>query len=171
VFALDPKTGLPLRENTKTYLNYGELPVTGIDLSMEWLPAAGWSAQVAAGYQKPGTFRKPVAGLAPPGFNAPTQKEKAAVAYRDWWRLGSQVELSAARVAGFYFLSSLPYLTGDVPEYVVADLNGSLPLVVRSGGRMRLGFSLKNLLDRRHIEVPGGAELGRIVSVSLTAEW
>ena len=86
VFALDPRTGTPLRENTKTYLNYGELPVTGADISMEWLPARGWSTQAAFGYQQPGTFRKPVAGLAPPGFNAPTQKEKAAVAYHSGYR-------------------------------------------------------------------------------------
>lgn len=171
VFVLDPKTGTPLRENTRTYLNYGELPVNGVDISLEWIATSRWSAEGSFGYQQPGTFKRPVEGLAPPGFNAPARKAKAAVAFHEWWRAGTQAELSVVGVTRFDFLSSLPYLTGPVPEYAVADLQVTLPVVERLAGRTELRLGVKNLFDRSHIEVPGGAELRRLVSLTLSTTW
>lgn len=171
VFVRDPTTGLPRREVTKTYLNYGELPVAGVDVAGEWFLDAQWSASGSLSYQQPGTFRKPRAGLTEPGFNAPTHKAKGAVMWHDWWRPGTRVELSGVQVSRFEFVSSLPYLTGPVPAYVVADAGVSVPVSLGNHSRARLELTAKNVLDRRHIEVPGGAWLGRLFSLSLAADW
>jgi outer membrane receptor protein involved in Fe transport len=171
IFAVDPRTGLPLKENTRTYINYGELPVTGVELSADWIPSERWNVDAVFAYQQPGTFRKPVAGLTPPGFNAPTHKLKGSVAYRDFLMAGSRLEVSAIRISKFDFLSSLAYLTGPVPEYTTADVQATIPLFTRTNGRTRLHLAVRNLFDRVHIETPGGAPLGRLASLSLSADW
>jgi outer membrane receptor for ferrienterochelin and colicins len=171
VFVLDPTTGQPLREITRTYVNYGELPVLGTDLSAQWLVTPRFSVNGSFSYQDPGTFRKPILGLSAPPFNAPTHKSKGGIAYRDWWRVGSYAELSGQHVSSYYFQSSLAYLTGVIPTYDVVDADLGVPLPWVTVAGTRLGVSVKNLLDRRHFEVPGGATLGRVASLTLTLDW
>jgi iron complex outermembrane receptor protein len=170
VFALDPASGQILRELTRTYLNYGELPVLGADLGVQ-LALDRFSVSGSASWQRPGTFRKPVAGLAPPAFNAPEWKYKVSGAWRGWAGPESYLEVSGVRVNQFFFQSSLPYLTGTVPTYHVLDLDAGAALPRWGFARTRLAVSVKNLLDEAHIEVPGGAELGRVASVGITVEW
>jgi outer membrane receptor protein involved in Fe transport len=170
VFVLDPASGQILRELTRTYLNYGELPVLGADLGVQ-LALDRFSVSGSASWQRPGTFRKPVAGLAPPAFNAPEWKYKVSGAWRGWAGPESYLEVSGVRVNQFFFQSSLPYLTGTVPTYHVLDLDAGAALPRWGFARTRLAVSVKNLLDEAHIEVPGGAELGRVASVGITVEW
>jgi outer membrane receptor protein involved in Fe transport len=79
--------------------------------------------------------------------------------------------LSGQHVSSYYFQSSLAYLTGVIPTYDVVDADLGVPLPWLTVARTRLGASVKNLLDRRHFEVPGGATLGRVASLTLTLDW
>jgi hypothetical protein len=58
-----------------------------------------------------------------------------------------------------------------VPTHHVVDLHGGLWLPRLGFGRARLAVSIRNLLDDQHLEVPGGAELGRVASAGLTLDW
>ncbi|MBX6365897.1 MAG: TonB-dependent receptor, partial [Gemmatimonadetes bacterium] len=171
IFVVSPTTGQPLREVTRTYVNYGELPVLGIDVAAQALLSDRLSASGSFSFQEPQTFRNARYDLPEPGFNAPTRKLKASIAYRGWWRPESYLEAGAVHVGAFYFQQNLPYLQGDVPAYTTVDLAAGLPLPTIRGAHSRIGVSVKNALDQRHIETPGGAALRRLVSVTLATEW
>lgn len=170
VFARDPATGEVYREQTRTYLNYGELPVLGADVGLQII-ARQLQVSGSASHQAPGTFRKPVEGLDPPSFNAPRWKLKFAASYRDWWHPGSLVELSGRRVDTFDFVSSLPYLSGTVDGYEVLDLVVSAGWLRAPFGQLNLGAAVKNVFDSHHVEIPGGAPLGRVATATVAVRW
>ena len=172
IFAIDPLTGLPLREITFSYTNYGQLPVTGLDLLAEWTPNPRWQATASMSYQMPGEFSKALAGLDEPQINAPAHKYKGAVQWREWLRAGSSLELSAVSVREFFFQSTPAYLQGTVPAYTVMDLTAGMPLPRRMlGADARVQFNVSNLLDNQHIEIPGGATMGRWIRGSVSVNW
>ena len=171
VFAIDPRTGQPLRELTRTYLNYGELPTVGADLGVQWLPLDGLSLSAGFSWQQAGDVVSPLDGLDPPSFNAPERKLRGAIAWASWWRAGSSVEISALHVDHYFFLSSLPYLTATVPTYTVVDVAAGLPVALVAAKAARLTLSVRNLLDSHHFEIPGGARLGRVASLGLSVSW
>jgi iron complex outermembrane receptor protein len=167
IFARDAATGQLFREQTRTYLNYGELPVLGADMGIQ-VVARQWQLSGNVSHQAPQTFRRPLAGLDPPSFNAPRWKYKFTVAYRDWWQPGSFVEVSGRRVDAFDFVSSLPYLTGLVEGYEVVDASASLGWMRLPVGQMNVSVAVKNVFDSNHVEVPGGAPLGRLAAVTFS---
>ena len=171
IFTVDPVTGEPRTEITLSYLNYGELPVLGMDLSLEWDFGGGWSWSGSWSEQSPGSFRRPVEGLDPPAFNAPERTIRSAVEWRDWRGPGSRMTLEGRWVQEHLFESSLPYLTGTVPSYAVLNLTAAWPITLPGVDNAELRGAVRNLLDRRHIQIPGGAELGRLATVGVTARW
>jgi outer membrane receptor for ferrienterochelin and colicins len=171
VFVVDPVTGEPRTELTLTYLNYGQLPVLGFDFRSQWLVSERWTLSGAVSHQSPGTFRRGLEGLDPPAFNAPRRTYRAGLDWRGWHGPGSHLALTGRRVEEHEFESNLPYLTGTVPTYHVVDLSAGIPVPVPLAGSARLDLSVKNLLDNRHFQIPGGAELGRLASISLALEW
>lgn len=172
VFAVDPATGRPLNEITRSYVNYGRLPVLGTDVAAQWLPSARVALSGSVSYQMPGTFSKPASdpalGLTAPPFNAPTHKYKLSAGYREWWKAGTYVELGGVSQTAFRFESALDYLTGTVPGYTVATLDAGVPLLLRGARAARLGVSVRNLFDRRYTEIMGGATLGRLATVTVS---
>jgi outer membrane receptor protein involved in Fe transport len=171
VFAIDPRTGQPLHELTRTYLNYGELPTVGADLGVQWLPVDAISLSAGFSWQQAGDFVSPLEGLDPPSFNAPERKLRGGIAWAGWWRPGSSAELDVLHVEDYFFLSSLPYLTATVPSYTVVDVSAGVPIALAAARQSRLTVSVRNLLDSHHFEIPGGARLGRIASVGLSVSW
>ena len=168
VFALDPRTGQPLRELTRTYLNYGKLPTWGTDLGLQWLALDQLSLSVSFSYQEPGDFDSPLVGLEPPSFNAPERKYKMGATWRGWWQHGTHLDVSAVHVDDYFFLSSLPYLSGRVPDYTVVDVAAGIPMRLPFAPDSRIGLSIRNLLDSNHLETPGGALLGRVASITVS---
>ena len=171
VFAVDPRTNQPLREVTRTYLNYGQLPVLGLDVSTQWLITDRLSLDASRSWADPGTFRKPVPGLEAPTFNAPKHTTRVTLAWREWWKPGTHLSLSDVRVGSYFFQSSLPYLTGNVPRYNVLDVDAGLPLPTRLVPDGRVALAVKNVLDSNHLETPGGAFLGRLATVTFSFDW
>ncbi|MEQ1690311.1 MAG: TonB-dependent receptor [Gemmatimonas sp.] len=172
IFAIDPLTQRPLTEITFSYTNYGRLPVRGADLQLEWTPDARWQATASASYQLPGEFQRALTGLEEPQINAPAHKYKGAVQWREWWRAGSALEVSAVRVSRFFFQSTPAYLQGTVPAYAVVDLNVGVPIsrrLLRADTRAQV--NVLNAFNDRHIELPGGATMGRWVRASLSVNW
>ncbi|MBL0172040.1 MAG: TonB-dependent receptor [Gemmatimonadaceae bacterium] len=172
IFAIDPLTQRPLTEITFSYTNYGRLPVQGADLQLEWTPNARWQTTASASYQMPGAFQRALTGLDEPQINAPAHKYKGAVQWREWWRAGSALELSAISVSKFFFQSTPAYLQGIVPTYTVVDLNVSAPIprrILRADTRAQL--NVFNAFNNRHIELPGGATMGRWVRASVGVSW
>jgi outer membrane receptor for ferrienterochelin and colicins len=175
VFAIDPATGRPLTEITRSYINYGRLPVLGTDVAVQLVPTARVSVNGSMSYQMPGEFSRPAAdpalGLTVPPFNAPTHKYKLGVAWREWWRAGTHVEVSGVSQTAFRFESALDYLTGTVPGYSVMNIDAGVPLVMRGARSARLSMAVRNVLDRRYFEVVGGAPLGRLATVTVSTEF
>jgi iron complex outermembrane receptor protein len=172
IFAIDPLTQRPLTEITFSYTNYGRLPVRGTDLQLEWTPNARWQATASASYQMPGEFSRALAGLDEPQINAPAHKYKGSAQWREWWRAGSTLELSAVSVTKFFFQSTPAYLQGIVPAYQIVDLNVGVPLprrLLRADTRVQV--NLYNVLNDRHVELPGGATMGRWGRATLSVNW
>jgi outer membrane receptor protein involved in Fe transport len=160
---------------TRSYINYGRLPVLGTDVAAQWLPSPRVALTGSMSYQMPGEFSKPASdpalGLTEPPFNAPTHKYKLGAAYREWWRAGTYVEVSGVSQTAFRFESALDYLTGTVPGYSVMNLDAGVPIVLRGARAARLGVAVRNVLDRRYKEIMGGAQLGRVATVTVSTEF
>lgn len=171
VFTVDPATGEPRMEITRSYLNYGQLPVLGMDLGLEWYIGGGWRWAGSWSQQSPGHFRRPVEGLDPPSFNAPERTVRSEVEWRGWGVVGSRLTLEGRWVQAHRFESSLPYLSGTVPAYGVLNLGATLPISLPGVDRAGLRGAIKNLLDHRHVQTPGGAELGRLATFGVTVGW
>lgn len=172
IFVVDPETGEPRREITLSYLNYGELPVFGADLGVQFVPTSDLSLEGSVSYQEPGEFREPLAGVPEPSFNVPTRKAKVSGELNDWWGEESYVSLQAVVVDGFDFQGGeVPYLNGRVEAYQVLDLGLGVPLEFLPASRASLEVSIDNLLDHRHVQIPGSPELGRVITAGVRARW
>ena len=172
IFAIDPLTQKPLTEITFSYTNYGRLPVRGTDLQLEWTPNARWQATASASYQMPGEFSRALVGLDEPQINAPAHKYKGSAQWREWWRAGSSLEITAVSVSKFFFQSTPAYLQGTVPSYQVVDVNVGVPLPRRLlRADTRLQFNLYNALNDQHVELPGGATMGRWGRATLSVNY
>lgn len=171
IFAIDPLTNVPLREITFSYTNYGLLPVNGADVALEWTPSPRWQATASTSYQMPGKFERALTGLEEPAMNAPAHKYKGSLAWRGWLTPGTSLEVSALDVSKFFFQSTPAYLQGDVPSYATVDFNAGIPLPQLRGFGARLLVNVSNVFDNQHIELPGGALLGRWSRASLSVNW
>ncbi len=171
IFVADGNGGAR-REITLTYFNYGELGVWGGDLGLQ-LPLTRMVAlSGAASYERPDDeFKNGRAGVAKPSFNAPLHKYHAGITADGWWRPGSYAELNFSHVSRFDFVAAQAYGTGPVPTYDVVDVNAGIPLPMLTFASVRAGIAIKNLLDKRHVELPGAPVLGRVLMATFSTDY
>ncbi|MDQ6830281.1 MAG: TonB-dependent receptor [Gemmatimonadota bacterium] len=164
--------GAARREVTLTYFNYGELDITGVDVGAQLALNSMFSVSGAMSYQHPdSTFKNPRTGVAKPSFNAPQHKYHGAIDARDWFKVGTYAEAAYTHVSNFNFISAQAYSTGPVPAYDVVDLNAGIPLSFITSTNARLGIAVKNVFDKKHIEVPGSPILGRLIMGTFSIDY
>lgn len=170
IFAIDRATGDTLREYTRSFVNYGELPVVGGDLALQLALTPRLRGKGSVSYQEPQTFRSARTDLPKPGFNVPLAKWKTGASYDGLLLRGSVLEANVVHVNKFFYQSGLAYTTGWVPAYTNVDLDASAPIPGVRGG-FTATLSVKNLFDMRHVELPGAATLERGVMLSVSTKW
>jgi iron complex outermembrane receptor protein len=144
-----------------TYRNFGKVELNGVDLSLAYYPTDQWTVNGNYSYVSDNYFAK-LDSIADVALNAPRHKIKAGTTYHlPRWNLqvGGQV-----RYNDQYPMSSGVYV-GKVKAFTIADLNLVYQIPVQQD--LKLKVDVTNVLDKRHQEFVGGAEIGRLVFAQL----
>ena len=162
IFALD-QNGNPLLEITLSYINFGRVDMQGFDVGFQYVITPKLTAGINYSYAEINEFADvPTIISTVPQFNAPNRRWNGNIRFVDWLTSGTFAELTYRYVEGFFFQGARPLNTGFVPDYAVVDLALEVPLRNISFTNLALGVTVNNLLDRKHIELPGSPTLGRL---------
>ncbi len=143
-----------------TYRNFGEIALHGADVDFTYYAGANWSVSGNYSYVSSDLFSN-VEGISDIALNAPRHKLGGSVRYQNLKR-GLDMELRARYVdkfqvrSGVYLGASAPYLTLDST------------LDYRFFHHTKLTVTVQNLLNRKHVEIVGAPELGRLGMVRVT---
>ena len=154
IYTLDENGNPRVGEQTLTYLNFGKQTVLGLDMGLNFYATDRVVFKGNTSLIKARDLEAP-AGLDQP-FNTPTATVNLGLSAADILTKGVALDLALRRVSQFDFLSGVH--VGTVPAYTVVD--ASLRYRIRKAMTYRL--MVKNLFDNEHIEMVGGARIGRI---------
>ncbi len=143
------------------YLNYGEVDMWGIDMSLSWFITRNLSLDLNYSFLSISEFLNPITGARDP-INAPRHKGGLKLQYNPLDDKAS-LALSYRYVDGFFWASGIYF--GHITTYSIVDFHGSYRLSDHLTGML----SINNLLDNRHVEIIGGPMLGRSAMVRLQA--
>jgi iron complex outermembrane receptor protein len=145
-----------------TYRNFGDVDLTGLDLSMSWFLDQFWTVSVNYSFVNKDFFED-AAGVSDIALNAPKHKGGLHLGYRnrpEGFRAGTRVR----------FVDSFPVLSGvyvgDVDAFAVVDFNASWEFAKNPG--TTVSINVLNALDNKHKEFVGVPELGRVATLRLT---
>jgi iron complex outermembrane receptor protein len=145
-----------------TYRNFGDVSVSGLDLSFTYKLNQSWSFSGNYSYVSKDFF-KDVDGLFDIALNAPKHKFGAILNYTNS-NIGFTGNLRLRFVDGFPVNSGI--FVGKVDRYTVIDLNANYKLPFTRNTRLTL--TVQNLTNNRHREFVGVPEIGRLAWVRLT---
>ncbi|MCH8328327.1 MAG: TonB-dependent receptor, partial [Candidatus Marinimicrobia bacterium] len=141
------------------YANYGEVDMTGLDMSLTWFVNRSMSFDLNYSYLGLSEFLNPITGAKDP-INGP--RHKGAVKFQYNPPSGkTSVSISYRYVDGFLWASGIFF--GEIKSYGIVDFHGSY----RFNDHLALMTSISNLLDNRHFEIIGGPALGRQIVARL----
>jgi outer membrane receptor protein involved in Fe transport len=142
--------------------NYGEVDITGFDLSANYRISSEWSVEAAGSWTGRtffGLFDFENEGESPP-FNAPELRGSVSVEYRNE-PLGFHAEARVRHADGFVMQSGV--YEGFVPSYNLVDASAGYR--IPGTRRVDLTLSATNVLGHDHIEFIGGAMIGRTLTL------
>ncbi|MFQ5821632.1 MAG: TonB-dependent receptor domain-containing protein, partial [Candidatus Heimdallarchaeota archaeon] len=157
--AFDPTALLLVRRN------FGNISLTGLDLSFTYYTNKHWSFSGNYSYVSDNFFKNldDVDDLA---LNAPKHKFGAMLQYRNP-EVGFDSQLRLRFVDSFRVKSDI-YI-GTVKSYAVLDLNANYTLPFSPNTRLTL--TIQNVTDNKHREFVGVPEIGRIAFMRLTQSF
>ena len=145
-----------------TNINYGEVDLGGVDLSIYYIASRSLSGEFRMSFLGAQAFDNPLTGAKDP-INAPAYKISASLNYTDlgerWW-----AGLSFRHIPTFDWSAGVFF--GTIKTYTVIDLN----MGYRLTDLFTLKANLNNLTNDVHREIVGGAELGRQIIVNLSVK-
>ena len=151
-----------------TYRNFGDVEFYGFDVSFAYYADETWTFTGSYSHVNKDLFKN-LAGIADIALNAPRNK----------FTLGASANLPEPGVrfglrlrgrSGFPMNSGV-YI-GDVKSALVFDTNVryELPSLI-TDGTVELVVNASNMFNQKHREFVGAPEIGRLLSVGLTAEF
>jgi iron complex outermembrane receptor protein len=150
-----------------TYRNFGELDLWGTDLSFQFLATDQLSFLGGVSFVNDYCFDLNEDGScttnADISLNAPKFKGSAGARWSDAV-LGLALE-GRVRRNGKFPMNSGVYV-GNVKAYTLVDANAAYQIPWVPG--VTASLTVNNLLDEKHFEAIGGAELGRLAVLQLT---
>ena len=160
VTALDTTAGLnpPV---VVGYVNYGEVDMGGVDMSLTWLINRDLSFNLNYSFMSITDFINPITGGKDP-INAPKNKGGFKLQY-DPKNKNYTLSLNARYVDSFPWSSGIYF--GQIGPYVIADVHAQY----KFNENLRLYFSVANLFNHYHVEIMGGPRLGRMASLRIQA--
>ncbi len=138
-----------------TYRNFGEIDLTGADLSLMYYLNDNWVVGGNYSYVSENLFERSETLLHDIPLNAPKHKAGFSLS-RHFRGLKLNTELRGRYVQGYPFRAG--ELIGDIDSYAVVDLNASHDL----SSSTKVTLSVSNLTNNRHREVIGAPEIGRL---------
>ena len=145
-----------------TYRNFDEaVTVNGLDLAVAYFPNDDLSLNGSYSFVDDDLFEN-LGGVGDIALNAPQHKLRIGGTYRLPRR---PISVSARLRYSDSFPMQSGVFEGKVDSYTVLDLSTSYDLPVEQD--LRLQVELDNVLDEKHEEFVGGAELGRLIFAQL----
>ena len=154
VYVLDDSGNPRVGETTFTYLNFGRQTVLGLDVGLQVYATdrtvlkGNVSVIEAQDLDAPIGFQQP--------FNTSPMKISLGLLTRDFGTRGTFLDLSL-RYVREYDMRTAAHV-GTIPTYTVLDAN----MGFRTQTGLIYKFTVKNMLNNKHIEFVDGAKLGAI---------
>ncbi|MFQ6112541.1 MAG: TonB-dependent receptor domain-containing protein [bacterium] len=145
-----------------TYRNFGDVSVSGVDLSFTYHLNRSWNLSGNYSYVSRDFFESSE-GRFDIALNAPKHKFGAMLNYRNS-NIGFDGNLRLRFIDGFPVNSGI--FVGQVDRYTVVDLNANYKLPFSHSTRLTL--TVQNVTNNRHKEFVGVPEIGRLAWVRLT---
>ncbi len=151
-----------------TYRNFGDVDFYGFDVSLAYYADEMWTFTGSYSHVNKDLFRN-LGGIADVALNAPGNKFTLG-ATANMPDRGIRVGFRLRGRSGFPMISGV-YI-GDVKSSLVFDTNVryELPSVI-TDGTVALVVNASNMFNQKHREFVGAPEIGRLVSVGLTADF
>ena len=144
------------------YLNYGNVNMGGMDMSLSFFLNRSWSADVTYSYLSMSDFINPITNAKDP-INAPRHKGSIKFQYAPPdSKLGGTLNLRY--VDAFPWQSGVYF--GTIGPYTIIDLHARYQLIDKAA----ILLSVSNILNDYHVEIQGGPAIGRLVMLRLQAE-
>ena len=137
-----------------TYRNFGDIALSGIDLSFTYFANTALSFSGSISYVDRNFFRKTASQPHDIALNAPKRKASLSVHFKPWG--GKLNALAQARYVEGFPVSSGVY-SGWIKSYTLLDCDIAYNLFSNT----RLSLTVQNVFDNRHREMIGAPEIGR----------
>jgi len=167
-------SGIPVGTITPNEIDQSDLMLTfvsrnqrtshyGIEAGIRFYPDEYWTLSANHSYRSKNLFKSNQVNLADVPFNAPKNRFGASIKY-DHAKWGIDATLRM-RVTGKMFASAGSQGAGDIEGYTVFDLSGGYKLPFDR--RLKVSFSIQNVLNNKHVEFIAVPEVGRFGMVRL----
>ena len=144
------------------YLNYGNVNMGGMDMSLSFLLNRTWSADFTYSYLSMSDFINPITNAKDP-INAPKHKGSIKLQY-------SPPDSKLGGTLNLRYVDAFPWQSGVyfgmIGPYTIFDLHARYQLIDKAA----VLLSVSNILNNYHIEIQGGPAIGRLVMLRLQAE-
>jgi len=144
------------------YVNYGEVNMGGMDMSLTWFLNREWTFGMNYSYLSISQFFNPITG-APDPINAPKHKGGVKLQYNPR-KYDFNGTLNVRYVDSFPWSSGIYY--GNISAYFISDLHTTY----KFNDHLSAMLTVNNILDFRHTEIMGGPALGRSIILRLQAK-
>ena len=143
------------------YLNYGNVNMGGLDMSLSFLLNRSWTADLTYSYLSMSDFINPITNAKDP-INAPKHKGGIKLQY-------SPPQSKFAGTMSMRYVDKFPWQSGvyfgTIGPYAIFDLHSRYQLMDKAA----VLLSVSNLFNDYHIEIQGGPSLGRLDMLRLEA--
>ncbi len=145
-----------------TYRNFGEIELSGADISLGMYFNKNWNfsayaSLVSKDYFTEANWPSPIA------LNSPKKKLGASLQYKNY-------DNGFEAMTRFRFTDAFPVnsgvFIGEIDEYALLDVNLGYKLPVDQN--VKLTLTIQNMLDNRHYEMIGAPEIGRLSLMRLS---
>ncbi len=161
VGTVSPREALDPTAVILTYRNIGDASYSGVDFGFNYFLNRSWTIGGSYSWVSKNFLTKEEAKTPfDVALNGPKHKIGLNIQYRSQ-RTGFDAQLRGRYVDGFPFIAGV--YVGHVQTYTVFDLN----LGYRLNPHSRLSLTINNILDKRHREIVGAPELGRLIILRL----
>ena len=147
-----------------TYRNFGEITFYGADLAAAYHFNHNWNIGGTYSYVSKNFFAKDANQVHDIYLNAPKNKFGLYLNYINP-KLNLNSQLRFRWVDAFKMAS--PYFGNEVSQYSIFDLNFGIDIIENT----HLSLTVQNILDNKHTEFVGGAEIGRLAIMRVTQNF
>jgi iron complex outermembrane receptor protein len=148
-----------------TVRNFGQVDLWGADVALGWPITSAFQVSATYSYVSRNFFRD-VDDIADVALNAPRHKGSLAVRY-EAPRKRFAAEARGRYINGFDVRSGV--YVGTIEPYTLVDLNVNYVVPFVAG--MEVTASASNVFDKRHREIIGAPEIGRMIYFSVGQQF